>query len=135
MRVKDQFRFVKQNMQKNKMRVFMTVLATAMGCAFLIVLASVPFGLHQTYVKDLLEQDTINEINVQGIETDDGYEPISKKELVDLKQFENVKAVTSRSYVDQSITFSMDNYQLDPPTMTVNFDAEQDAGIALEEGR
>ena len=30
------------------MRVFMTVLAATMGTAFLIVLASVGFGLHET---------------------------------------------------------------------------------------
>ena len=35
MRLRDQFRFVRQNMKKNRTRVFMTILATAMGCAFL----------------------------------------------------------------------------------------------------
>lgn len=53
MRLSDQFRFVRQNMKKNKSRLFMTVLATAMGCAFLIVLASVGFGLQKSIVDEL----------------------------------------------------------------------------------
>ena len=43
MKFKDKFQFVRENMKKNKSRVFMTILATAMGCAFLMVLASVGF--------------------------------------------------------------------------------------------
>ncbi|CQR48289.1 ABC transporter permease YtrF precursor [Paraliobacillus sp. PM-2] len=134
MRIRDQFRFVKQNMKKNKMRVFMTVLATAMGCAFLIVIASVPFGLHQTFVKDLLQQDTINEINVQGIETDEGYQPITEKDIKNLRQFKNVKAVTFKSYIEQPTTFSIDNYKLETGAMAVDFNAERNAGISLEDG-
>ena len=44
MQFKDQISFVRQHIKKNKMRVFMTVLAATMGTAFLIVLASVGFG-------------------------------------------------------------------------------------------
>ncbi|WP_182200718.1 ABC transporter permease [Paraliobacillus salinarum] len=134
MRMKDQFRFVKQNMKKNKMRVFMTVLATAMGCAFLIVIASVPFGLHQTFVKDILQQDTINEISVQGIEKGDKYQPITEKDIKDLRKFDNVKSVTFQSYIEQTTTFSIDNYQLDTGAMAVDFKAEQDVGIPLKDG-
>lgn len=134
MRMKDQFRFVKQNMKKNKMRVFMTVLATAMGCAFLIVIASVPFGLHQTFVKDILQQDQINQINVQGIEKDDEYQQITEKDIEDLRQFENVKSVTFQSYIEQQTVFSIENHQLDTSAIAVDFKAEQEAGVSLKDG-
>lgn len=112
----------------------MTVLATAMGCTFLIVLASVGFGLHQTFVKDILEQENINEITVDGIETTDGYQAITEKDIHALKQFENVKAVTKRSFIEQPLSFKIDTFELDSNTIAVDFEAEQAAGVQLDQG-
>jgi len=64
MNAKDKFRFVRKNMKKNKTRVFMTVLATAMGCAFLIVLASVGFGLQKSIVDRMLQDSLVTKITV-----------------------------------------------------------------------
>ena len=47
---KDQLDFVRQHVKKNRMRIFTTILATTMGCAFLIVLTSVAFGLQSSFV-------------------------------------------------------------------------------------
>jgi acetoin utilization transport system permease protein len=49
-------------MKKNKMRLFMTILATTIGCAFLIVLASVGFGLHKSIKDQILDQVVVTEI-------------------------------------------------------------------------
>ena len=63
---KDQLDFVTQHIKKNKMRVFMTVLAATMGCAFLIVLASVGFGLQDSIRRDILSNETVTKIQVFG---------------------------------------------------------------------
>ncbi|MEG0261195.1 MAG: ABC transporter permease, partial [Lysinibacillus sp.] len=54
---KDQVDFVSQHIKKNKLRVFMTVLAATMGCAFLIVLASVGFGLQDSIRNEILSDE------------------------------------------------------------------------------
>ncbi|MGN8647732.1 hypothetical protein ACTNEO_17285 [Gracilibacillus sp. HCP3S3_G5_1] len=59
MTFKDQWRFVRSNMKRSKSRIFMTVLATAMGVAFLIVLASVGFGLHNTLIADIIRDRSV----------------------------------------------------------------------------
>ena len=67
MQFKDQIDFVRQHIKKNKMRVFMTVLAATMGTAFLIVLASVGFGLHETIREEMLSNRLVTEIQVHGV--------------------------------------------------------------------
>src|SRR5690606_12974848 len=64
MKWQDRFRFVRQNMGKNKSRIFMTVLAAAMGCAFLIMLASVAFGLQNSLIKEITEGQTLTRIEL-----------------------------------------------------------------------
>ena len=59
---KDQLDFVRQHVKKNRMRIFTTILATTMGCAFLIVLASVAFGLQNSLKKEVLSDDTLTRI-------------------------------------------------------------------------
>ena len=59
---KDQLQFVGQHIKKNKLRVFMTVLAATMGCAFLIVLASIGFGLQDSVKNEILSDDAITQI-------------------------------------------------------------------------
>ena len=61
---KDQVDFVRQHIKKNKLRVFMTILAATMGCAFLIVLASIGFGIQDTMRKEILEDQAITEVEV-----------------------------------------------------------------------
>lgn len=82
---KDQLDFVTQHIKKNKMRVFMTVLAATMGCAFLIVLASVGFGLQDSIRKDILSNETVTKIQVFGetVFTDEQVNEIKKIEHIE----------------------------------------------------
>ena len=137
MKLKDQFRFVRQNMKKNRTRVFMTILATAMGCAFLIVLASVGFGLQKSVVKEITEQRVITQIDVHGKETKEQgvYRPLNDKDVRIFEKIKNVKAVTRRKMLQQEGTFTIGNYQEGAPTFVANFPAEIKAGFELSEGR
>ena len=58
---KDQVDFVRQHIKKNKLRVFMTVLAATMGCAFLIVLASIGFGIQDTHAQRNIRRSSYNQ--------------------------------------------------------------------------
>ncbi|MGM9944530.1 MAG: ABC transporter permease [Lysinibacillus sp.] len=66
---KDQLQFVLQHMKKNKLRVTTTVLAAMIGCAFLIVLASIGFGIQETMRNEILNQEEVTEIGLWGNET------------------------------------------------------------------
>ncbi|PPA70871.1 ABC transporter permease [Jeotgalibacillus proteolyticus] len=137
MKLKDQFRFILQNMKKNKIRVFMTVLATAMGCAFLIVLASVAFGLHDSVLKDTMESREINEIEIAGYEDDNGtYRSINDEDIARFEEMENVRTVTRAKVVGQEITASLgDDYEGTISASSTYFPAELEAGARLAEGR
>jgi acetoin utilization transport system permease protein len=136
MKLKDQFRFVRQNMQKNKTRVFMTILATAMGCAFLIVLASVGFGLQKSIVKDMTEQRIVTEIDVHGIEAEKGvFQQLTKKDVELFEKLENVKAVTRRIMLHQQANYELDNYQTYAETIVTHMPSEVKAGLELSSGR
>lgn len=64
MKLNDQLKFVTSHMKKNKLRVSMTILAATIGCAFLIILASVGFGLHKTIQNSLFNQEDVTKISV-----------------------------------------------------------------------
>lgn len=64
----------------------MTVLAATMGCAFLIVLASVGYGLQASVEKDILSSDSVTKIEVRGGEAQFSAEEISDIEAVDYVQ-------------------------------------------------
>lgn len=131
---KDQFYFVKENMKKNKMRIFMTVLATAMGTAFLIVLASVAFGLHGTLIKDIIEQETVNQLQIYG-KDDANNSLINEEDIAYFESLDNVRAVRTESYLRQSPVVSLKNYEAEPNTIAVNMSALDSGGTSLEEGR
>lgn len=102
MKFNDQLNLVKRNMKKNRMRVFMTILATTMGCAFLIVLASVGFGIQKSAQDELLDNQVLTQVEISGKEIDGNYKEISKKELEELQETENVTAVVRRSDVSMT---------------------------------
>jgi acetoin utilization transport system permease protein len=137
MKLRDQFRFVRQNMKKNRTRVYMTILATAMGCAFLIVLASVGFGLQKSVVKEITERRVITQIDVHGKETNDqgAFRPLNDNDIQYFEKVKDVKAVTRRKMLQQESTFTIGNYQEGSPTFVTNFPAEIKAGFELSEGR
>lgn len=136
MKLQDQFRFVRQNMKKNKTRVFMTILATAMGCAFLIVLASVGFGLQKSLVKDMMEQRIVTAIDVFGKEVnEDEYQPLTDKDVKELEKMENVKAVTRRIQLQQQATYQLGDYQTQAETIVTHVPSEIKAGFELSSGK
>jgi acetoin utilization transport system permease protein len=136
MKFSDQFKFVRQNMKKNRTRVFMTILATAMGCSFLIVLASVAFGLQKSVVKDLTERRIVTQIDVQGRILDDqgGSSPLTDKDVKLFEKYKDVKAVTRRKLLQQETSFTIGNYQEGTQTYVAHFPSEIKAGFELSEG-
>ncbi|MEN1968150.1 FtsX-like permease family protein [Lentibacillus sp. N15] len=136
MRLKDRFLFVRQNIKKNKARTFMTILATAMGCAFLIVLASIGYGLQQTVVDDTLKQQVVTQIDVYGHEGASGdYRPITIDDITEMELIDGVKAVTRRKSLQQMPAFNLDDYQADAETVVADFPSEIKSGLELQGGR
>lgn len=84
MRFNDQISFIMQHLKRSKLRIFMTILATTIGCAFLIVLASVGFGFQKTLEDEILSSDTVTQIMLWGDEsfTDEDVKKIEQKEHV-----------------------------------------------------
>ncbi|MGE7997897.1 ABC transporter permease [Lysinibacillus sp. NPDC093190] len=93
---KDQLDFVKQHIKKNKLRVFMTVLAATMGCAFLIVLASVGFGLQDSLRNEILSNEKVTKIQVFG----NGQ--FTEEQINEIKGIEHVETVLETITVSAS---------------------------------
>ncbi|MFC4388140.1 ABC transporter permease [Gracilibacillus marinus] len=134
MNIRDQWRFVSKNMKKSKSRVFMTILATAMGVTFLIVLASVAFGLHDTLIKQHLENNTVTKIEVYGYESDDTFRSITDEDIQTFEALDGVKAVTRRVELYQSPLFTINDYSAHSSTIVTHFPSEIASGLQLSEG-
>lgn len=135
MRLKDQFQFVRQNMKKNRTRLFMTILATAMSVAFLIVLASVGFGLHKSIVKETLERRIVTEIEVPGKEDENGgYRLLNDEDLSYFEKIKDVKAVTRRKNL-QDYLFVTGNHEVFAHAVVAHMPSETKAGLELSKGR
>jgi acetoin utilization transport system permease protein len=135
MRLKDQFQFVRQNMKKNRTRLFMTILATAMSVAFLIVLASVGFGLHKSIVKETLERRIVTEIEVPGKEDENGdYRQLNDEDISYFENIKDVKAVTRRKNL-QDYLFVTGNHEVFAPAVVAHMPSEKKAGLELSKGR
>lgn len=102
MLLKDQLDFVKQHIVKNKMRVFMTILAATIGCAFLIVLASVGFGLQQTVKNEILSDEAVTRIQLYD-------DSLTKERAASLKDEDNVKAVVQKTQLPMSLKSELDD--------------------------
>ncbi|WP_075620130.1 ABC transporter permease [Paenisporosarcina indica] len=131
MSFKDQLDFIRQHLKKNKLRVFMTVLAATMGCAFLIVLASVGFGLHKTLTDEMLDTQLINEVQIYGKEDQS---PVTADDQQKMREMENVNAVVSRSYLEGVTSITMDDRTGYGDVQLTNLEEEEKANLALSEG-
>lgn len=130
----DKWRFVQQNMKKNKVRVFMTILAAAMGSCFLIVLASVGFGLHDSLIKDEMESRAVTKIDIYGTGDEDQL-GFTTENIAELKQIEDVRAVRQIQNLGET-SFHLDGYTNDMPSaIAVDFESEKQAGLELGSGR
>lgn len=108
----------------------MTILATTMGCAFLIVLASVGFGIHKSITDQFLSQQIITEINIHGKEDS----RVTDSDIEKIKGMNDVKAVVKRDYVEAAIEASLDD-RTSYNTMTItDMEEELKANLKLEKG-
>ncbi|MDQ0272482.1 ABC transporter permease [Cytobacillus purgationiresistens] len=136
MTFKDQFRFVKQNMKKNKSRLFMTILATSIGCAFLIVLASVGFGLHKSIIQDMMENQLVTQVEIYNKQDSDGvYKGLDDEDVAYLEKIDAVKAVTRRQALQQMPLFKTDDYSLSAESIVAHFPSELKADFQLSKGK
>ncbi|NTU24642.1 ABC transporter permease [Bacillus tequilensis] len=130
MRFKDQVHFIRRNMKKNRLRVFMTILATTMACAFLVVLSSVGFGIQKTITDMTMSQQVVTEIQVYG--KSDGKDV--KK--ADLEKYDNVKAVVERTTVNEPVKAKLgDRTNTNSTLVFTNMDDELKSNMELEKGR
>jgi acetoin utilization transport system permease protein len=137
MKLGDQLQFVRQNMKRNKTRLFMTILATAMGCAFLIVLASVGFGVQKSIVDRIVGDRLVTSIEVPGKETDvSGNQGIHSGDIQYFQSIPKVKAVTFKYWVNQPIAIKANGVVIENDRMLmVDFNSEQQSGAKLSAGR
>lgn len=128
MQFNDQIDFVRQHIKKNKLRVFMTILAATMGTAFLIVLASVGFGIHDTMRNEILDNRLVNQIEVYSGEMD-------QAKVEELKKRDHVKAVVFRQSVSVNQQTELDGFIGSHNLTVTEFQEEAKVGFALQEGR
>ncbi|EON71168.1 ABC transporter permease [Lysinibacillus sphaericus] len=126
---KDQLDFVTQHIKKNKLRVFMTVLAATMGCAFLIVLASIGFGLQDSIRNEILSDEKVTKIQVHG----DGQ--FTDEQIDEIKAIEHVETVLETVTVNASAHSFFENRDTNGNLFVTNMkDFERVTG-KLSEGK
>lgn len=113
---KDQVDFVIQHIKKNKLRVFMTVLAATMGCAFLIVLASVGFGLQESIEEEILSSESVTQIEVLGSDT-----KLTEEEIADIEAIEHVQTVLKTTSMDATLKGFLDDRDTFTSLRLLNF--------------
>lgn len=116
-------------MKKNRTRVWMTILASTIGCAFLIMLASIGFAIHKTAVDDVMSFRMVNEIQVQK---ESGM--MTENDVKKLEQIEGVKAVTRKKYTPAN-QLSIGEYNTFANVMSAHMPSEEKAGFELDKGR
>lgn len=131
MQFKDQIDFVRQHIKRNRLRVFMTILAATMGTAFLIVLASVGFGLHDTLRGEMLSNRLVTEIQVHG--SDEAEEP--EKQVDKFKAMENVKAVLDQQKLGTYPKITLGDFEGYFEFVVSDFKEEAKVGFELNKGR
>lgn len=126
---KDQIDFVTQHIKKNKLRVFMTVLAATMGCAFLIVLASVGFGLQDSLRKDLLSNEKVTKIQVFN------NEPFTNEQIQEIKGVEHVESVLETITVNASAHSFLEGRDTSSTLYVANMQDFEQVNGKLAEGK
>ncbi|MFF2753836.1 ABC transporter permease [Psychrobacillus sp. NPDC058041] len=125
---KDQIDFVRQHIKKNKLRVFMTVLAATMGCAFLIVLASIGFGIQDTMRKEILEDQAITEVEVYQ---NDG----ESLDIPKIRAIDHVNAIVQRTRMDALAFSQIEDRSIETNMLLTSFEEEKKSNLKLSEGR
>ncbi|MEY9972885.1 acetoin utilization transport system permease protein [Lysinibacillus sp. RC46] len=126
---KDQLDFVKQHIKKNKLRVFMTVLAATMGCAFLIVLASVGFGLQDSIRNEILSNEKVTKIQVFG------NDQFTEDQIHEIKGIEHVETVLETITVNASAHSFFEDRDTQSDLFVANMHDFEQVNGKLEEGK
>lgn len=129
MRFKDQLQFVTSHMRKNKLRVTMTILAATIGCAFLIVLASVGFGIQQTMEDEILQQETVTQIQLWGDEA------LTDADRTKIENMEHVNVIQTKSELVGPVEVAFEDRTTTTQSMLVDMEAQQQLPSNLAEGR
>lgn len=113
----------------------MTVLATTMGCSFLIVLASIGFGLQNSLMEEASSHQPLTQITVNGKMIDETYHEVTEEDLATIGATENVSAVVpqSRIYSHSEVTLE-DEFRASVEGIITNFEAEKNSNFRLSEG-
>ncbi|MFJ6209011.1 ABC transporter permease [Lysinibacillus sp. NPDC092081] len=129
MLLKDQLDFVTQHIKKNKVRVFMTVLAATMGCAFLIVLASVGFGLQDSLRNEILSNEKVTKIQVLG----NGQ--FTEEQIHEIKGIEHVETVLETINVNASAHSFFEDRDTESDLYVTNMHDFEQVNGKLEKGK
>lgn len=125
---KDQVDFVRQHIKKNKLRVFMTILAATMGCAFLIVLASIGFGIQDTMRNEILQDQAITEVEVYPSENEE-------LNLDEIKSVPYIGAIVQRTSLDVTTNFQLEDRSMQGNLLLTDIKEEKQSNLKLSEGR
>jgi len=126
---KDQLQFVFQHMKKNKLRVTMTVLAAMIGCAFLIVLASIGFGIQQTLKNEILNDEAITQIELWNDDT------LSVKDQKFIEGIDHVKVVLNLAEIGGGVKSTFEDRESESNALMVDMGAQKELPSTLSEGR
>ena len=126
---KDQLQFVWQHMKKNKLRVTTTILAAMIGCAFLIVLASIGFGIQETMRNEVLNQEKITEIELWGDES------LTAEDEKWINNVEHVNVVLKKWDVGASVLSTFEDRTGYSQAKIVDMEAQSKLPSNLSEGR
>ncbi len=116
-------------MKKNKLRVTMTVLAAMIGCAFLIVLASIGFGIQHTLKSELLNDDAITQIELWGDET------LAEEDVAYIEGIDHVNVVLNRAEINGMVKSSLDDRTGETNASIADMTAQNKLPSSLSEGR
>ena len=129
MRFNDQLSFIFQHLKRSKLRISMTILATTIGCAFLIILASVGFGLQKTFEDELLSSDTVTQISLYGDES------FSEDDVKTIEKVENVNVVLERTGIAGYADIKIGDREGGTSPYILDMDAYAKLSETVHEGR
>ena len=129
MRFSDQLSFIFQHLKRSKLRIAMTILATTIGCAFLIILASVGFGLQKTFEDELLSNDTVTQISLWGDES------FSDDDVKTIEAVDNVNVVLERTTINGYADITFEDREGSTSPYILDMDAYANLSETIQEGR
>ena len=129
MQFRDQLAFIQQHLKKSKMRIAMTILATTIGCAFLITLASVAFGFQKTLEDEMFTDPAITQIRLWN---DDN---LDDEKLTIIRETEHVNAVVEKNKFYSTADMAIEHYEGYIEAAIYDMEAVERSKETLSEGR